>query len=193
MAGKCSSDRSGEMNWRGASCKFHNLHADADRPPALLPAGMALTSIGDLGWNALRDWSIRYSRVHHEQLAHNLTTMADYCRRRRVELAPHTKTSLAPQLVRRQMEARALGATAATAAQVRGLLAIGVARILLANLLVDPVAIRWIVTHVLTKARHRLGGVSSGGRTGARSVDAVSPWRRRSTIKVPAPCRRGWL
>ena len=70
---------------------------------------MALTSIGDLGWNALRDWSIRYSRVHHEQLAHNLTTMAVYCRRRRVELAPHTKTSLAPQLVRRQMEAGAGG------------------------------------------------------------------------------------
>ena len=114
-----------------------------------LPAGMPVMRIGDLGWNALRDLEYPALVLHEEQLVHNITTMADYCRRHRVELAPHAKTSLSPQLIRRQMEAGAWGATAATAAQVRGLLAIGVPRILLANLLVDPVAIRWIVTHVL--------------------------------------------
>jgi len=167
-----------------------------------LPTGMPLTSIGDLGWNALRDLEYPALVLHQEQLAHNLTTMADYCRRHGVELAPHAKTSLSPQLVRRQIEAGAWGATAATAAQVRGLLAIGVQRILLANLLVDPVAIRWIVTHVLTKpdtsfccyvdsvasvdVLDRASGQAGlagrldvllevgyqGGRTGARSVEA---------------------
>ena len=114
-----------------------------------LPAGVPLVRIGNLGWNALRDLEYPALVLHEEQLVHNITAMADYCRRHRVELAPHAKTSLSPQLIRRQMEAGAWGATAATAAQVRGLLAIGVPRILLANLLVDPVAIRWIVTHVL--------------------------------------------
>ena len=114
-----------------------------------LPAGMPVMRIGDLGWNALRDLEYPALVLHEEELVHNITTMADYCRQHRVELAPHAKTSLSPQLIRRQMEAGAWGATAATAAQVRGLLAIGVPRILLANLLVDPVAIRWIVTHVL--------------------------------------------
>jgi D-serine dehydratase len=114
-----------------------------------LPAGTPVTGIGDLGWNALRDLEYPALVLHEEQLVHNITTMADYCRHRGVELAPHAKTSLSPQLIRRQMEAGAWGATAAAAAQVRGLLAIGVPRILLANLLVDPVAIRWIVTHVL--------------------------------------------
>jgi len=114
-----------------------------------LPAGMPVTSIGDLGWNALLDLEYPALVLHEDQLAHNITTMADYCRHHRVELAPHAKTSLSPQLIRRQMEAGAWGATAATAAQVRGLLAIGVPRILLANLLVDTAAIRWIVTHVL--------------------------------------------
>jgi D-serine dehydratase len=114
-----------------------------------LPAGTPVTGIGDLGWNALRDLEYPALVLHEEQLVHNITTMADYCRHRGVELAPHAKTSLSPQLIRRQMEAGAWGATAATAAQVRGLLAIGVPRILLANLLVDPVAIRWMVTHVL--------------------------------------------
>ena len=114
-----------------------------------LPAGVPVTRIGDLGWNALQDLEYPALVLHEEQLVHNITTMAEYCRHHRVELAPHAKTSLSPQLIRRQMEAGAWGATAATAAQVRGLLTIGVPRILLANLLVDPVAIRWIVTHVL--------------------------------------------
>src|SRR5215208_3475796 len=109
-----------------------------------LTAGTPLTSIGELGWNALRHLEYPVLVLHEDALVHNITTMADYCRRHRVELAPHAKTSLSPQLIRRQIEVGAWGATAATAAQVRGLLAIGVPRILLANLLVDPVAIRWI-------------------------------------------------
>jgi D-serine dehydratase len=114
-----------------------------------VPAGLPLTRIADLGWNTLRDLEYPVLVLHEERLVHNIAMMADYCRRHRVELAPHAKTSLSPQLVRRQMEAGAWGATVATAAQVRGLLAVGVPRILLANLLVDPVAIRWVVTHVL--------------------------------------------
>jgi D-serine dehydratase len=114
-----------------------------------LPAGVPVTRIGDLAWNALRDLDYPVLVLHDEQLRHNIATMADYCRHNRVQLAPHAKTSLSPQLIRRQMEAGAWGATAATAAQVRGLLAVGVPRILLANLIVDPVAIRWIASHVL--------------------------------------------
>ncbi len=114
-----------------------------------LAPGMPVTRLGELGWNALRDLEYPVLVLHEDELVNNITTMADYCRRHRVELAPHAKTSLSPQLIRRQMEAGAWGATAATVAQVRGLLAVGVPRILMANLLVDPVAIRWIVTHVL--------------------------------------------
>jgi D-serine deaminase-like pyridoxal phosphate-dependent protein len=114
-----------------------------------LPADVPVMRIGDLGWNALRDLEYPALVLHEEQLAHNISTMADYCRHHGVELAPHAKTSLSPQLIRRQMEAGAWGATAATVAQVRGLVAIGVPRVLLANLLVDPAAIRWIANHVL--------------------------------------------
>ena len=114
-----------------------------------LPAGMPVMRIGDLGWNALQDLEYPALVLHEEQLVHNITTMADYCRHHRVELAPHAKTSLSPQLIRRQMEAELGERQPRPPAHVRGLLAIGVPRILLANLLVDPVAIRWIVTHVL--------------------------------------------
>jgi hypothetical protein len=63
-----------------------------------------VTRIGDLGWNALRDLEYPVLVLHEEQLVHNITTMADYCRQHRVELAPHAKTSLSPQLIQRQME-----------------------------------------------------------------------------------------
>jgi hypothetical protein len=74
-----------------------------------LPAGMPVTSIGDLGWNALLDLEYPALVLHEDQLVHNITTMADYCRHHRVELAPHAKTSLSPQLIRRQMAAGAWG------------------------------------------------------------------------------------
>jgi len=145
-----------------------NMRATRDRRFKGLPlaAGMPLTRIGELGWNALRHLEYPALVLHEDELVHNITTMADYCRRHRVELAPHAKTSLSPQLIRRQIEAGAWGATAATATQVRGLLAIGVPRILMANLLVDPVAIRWIATHVL-------GDVDTGFSCYVDSVGSV--------------------
>jgi hypothetical protein len=73
------------------------------------PAGVPVTGIGDLGWNALRDLECPVLVLHEEQLVHNITTMADYCRHYRVELAPHAKASLSPQLIRRQIEAGASG------------------------------------------------------------------------------------
>jgi D-serine dehydratase len=144
-----------------------------------LTAGMPVSRIGELGWNALRHLEYPVLVLHEEELVHNITTMADYCRRHRVELAPHAKTSLSPQLIRRQIGAGAWGATAATAAQVRGLVAIGVPRILMANLLVDPVAIRWIATHVL-------GDVDTGFSCYVDSVASVELLDRECGQVTPA-------
>ena len=52
-------------------------------------------------------------------LAHNLSTMAAWCRDRGVELAPHGKTHMAPQLLARQLAAGACAVTVATISQVR--------------------------------------------------------------------------
>ena len=61
-----------------------------------------------------------------EALAHNLATMAGWCRERGVELAPHGKTHMAPQLLARQFDAGACAITAATISQVRVFRAFGV-------------------------------------------------------------------
>jgi D-serine dehydratase len=114
----------------------------------LLPAGVPVTGIGDLGWNALRDLECPVLVLHEEQLVHNITPMADLPSRSGRAGSARQDVPVAAADPALDRSGR-LGATAATAAQVRSLLALGVPRILLANLLVDPVAIRWIVTHLL--------------------------------------------
>ena len=61
-------------------------------------------------------------------LTHNLTTMADWCARHGMALAPHGKTTMAPQLFARQLELGAWGITAANISQLRVYRAFGVRR-----------------------------------------------------------------
>jgi D-serine deaminase-like pyridoxal phosphate-dependent protein len=77
-------------------------------------------------------------------LTHNLTTMADWCARTGMSLAPHGKTTMAPQLFARQLQLGAWGMTTANISQLRVYRAFGVRRILLANELVDPAGLRWL-------------------------------------------------
>ncbi|MFD9889929.1 amino acid deaminase [Amycolatopsis sp. NPDC059027] len=83
-----------------------------------------------------------------EALEHNLATMADWCAARGVVLAPHGKTTMAPQLFARQIAHGAWGITAANAGHVRIYRAFGVSRILLANQLLDPAGLRWVAAEL---------------------------------------------
>jgi D-serine deaminase-like pyridoxal phosphate-dependent protein len=133
-------------------------------------------------------------------IAHNLRLMADWTRSRGVELAPHGKTTMAPQLWRRQLDAGAWAITLATAWQLQVARSAGVDRLLLANPLVDPAALSWVRAELAAHPMLRLtcwadsvrtvdltakglaGGTGGrsldvlvelgapGGRTGARSV-----------------------
>ena len=74
-------------------------------------------------------------------LRHNADRMAGWCAERGVGLAPHGKTTMAPVLWQRQLDAGAWGITVATASQLWVAVAARVPRVLLANALVDPVAL----------------------------------------------------
>ncbi|MCV7422266.1 alanine racemase [Mycobacterium yunnanensis] len=81
-------------------------------------------------------------------LAHNLATMAAWCGDRGVELAPHGKTHMSPQLLARQFGVGATAVTLATISQVRVFRAFGVDRVVLANELVDEAGLRWLATEL---------------------------------------------
>jgi D-serine dehydratase len=74
----------------------------------------------------------------------NVRSMAAYCAAAGVHLAPHGKTTMAPQLLALQLEAGAWGVTAATVAQVQVFRSFGMPRILIANEVTDRAAIEWL-------------------------------------------------
>ncbi len=78
----------------------------------------------------------------------NTRLMADWAAAAGVRLAPHGKTTMSPQLWGEQLAAGAWGITLATGWQVQVARSFGVARILLANALVDPVGLRWLATEL---------------------------------------------
>jgi len=82
--------------------------------------------------------------LRESALTHNIDAMAGYCRRAGVELAPHGKTTMAPQLAARQLAAGAWGITVATSAQLQTYYRFGIRRLLLANELVDAAGIHWL-------------------------------------------------
>ncbi len=84
-------------------------------------------------------------------LAHNASTMADWCAAAGVRLAPHGKTTMAPQLFERQLAAGAWAITAATISQVQVYRSFGINRILIANELTDPAGIAWLARELTTK------------------------------------------
>ncbi|MGW0828234.1 amino acid deaminase [Streptomyces sp. NPDC002845] len=79
-----------------------------------------------------------------ERLEHNLALMETYAARHGLAFAPHGKTSMAPQLFRRQIEHGAWGITLAVPHQVRVAREFGVQRVFLANEVVDEAALRWV-------------------------------------------------
>jgi D-serine deaminase-like pyridoxal phosphate-dependent protein len=83
-----------------------------------------------------------------ERLEHNLKVMESYAARHGLAFAPHGKTSMAPQLFRRQIEHGAWGITLAVPHQVRVAYAYGFRRLFLANELVDAAALRWVAARL---------------------------------------------
>ncbi|WP_029043572.1 amino acid deaminase [Cupriavidus sp. WS] len=102
-----------------------------------LEAPLAPAAAGQVGWQLLaEDLSLPAAVLYEERLAHNLAWMRRFMHEYGVQLAPHGKTTMAPKLFARQLEAGAWGITLATAHQTAAAHAHGVRRVLMANQLV---------------------------------------------------------
>jgi D-serine deaminase-like pyridoxal phosphate-dependent protein len=86
--------------------------------------------------------------LKEKALSHNLEAMARFCAERSVLLAPHGKTTMAPQLFDRQLAAGAWAITAASAEHARVYRAFRVPRILFANELVRPDEAHWFASEL---------------------------------------------
>jgi D-serine dehydratase len=110
--------------------------------PARRPGELAA-----LGWNMLAgDLPLPVALIRRSALEHNLAWMQRFARERGVDLAPHGKTTMSPQLFRRQLEAGAWGLTVANATQLAVAVAAGARRVLVANQVLAAADLRRIAS-----------------------------------------------
>ncbi|MFM7248084.1 MAG: alanine racemase, partial [Actinomycetota bacterium] len=110
----------------------------ADPPPT--PA-----DVRERGWSLLDgDLPLPVLALREDALDANIATMRAWCAAHDASLAPHGKTTMAPELFRRQLDAGCWAITVATIAQARVCAAFGVPRILIASEVVDPAGLGWI-------------------------------------------------
>ena len=165
-----------------------------------------------LGWSLFDGrFLLPVMALRASALDHNIRLIADYCGERGVSLAPHGKTTMAPAIFRRQLDAGAWAMTLATAWQARVAAANGVPRILLANEVVDAGSIDWLAGTLddgpevfcwidsvagIELLEARLGGRSrrlpvlieigiAGGRAGVRDFEAAVALARRVAESAP--------
>jgi D-serine deaminase-like pyridoxal phosphate-dependent protein len=113
-----------------------------------LPDSLADVPLGRVGELGLSLWAgdllLPALTLRGDRLRHNLARMRRFCDEHGVALAPHGKTTMAPQLFADQLAAGAWGMTAATVGQAQVMARYGVRRILIANEVLDRRAIRWL-------------------------------------------------
>jgi D-serine dehydratase len=94
--------------------------------------------IGAAGWHVLAgDLPLPLAVLKRDALMHNLAWMQSYARSQGVDLAPHGKTTMSPQLFRRQLAAGAWGLSFATVTQTSIGVAAGARRCIIANQVVS--------------------------------------------------------
>ncbi|HEX8262273.1 MAG TPA: alanine racemase, partial [Allosphingosinicella sp.] len=117
-----------------------------------LPAraeGLTGAEIGALGLSLTGgDMMMPVAVLRERALRHNMAAMQAFADGTGAHLAPHGKTSMSPELFAMQMAAGAWGLTAATAHHVRVYRRFGVRRVFLANQLVAPADIAWILAEI---------------------------------------------
>jgi len=170
----------------------------------LAAAPLPLAAIGAQGWSLLDgDLPLPLAVIRDSALAHNHAWMRDFTAATGVLLAPHGKTTMAPQIFAQQLAAGAWGMTVANVQQLGICASVGVRRILMANQLLGALEVRAVVGllrrhpdlefHFLIDSPAQLAAIEAaaasdppphkltalielgvpGGRAGARSHDGA--------------------
>src|SRR5258706_12096543 len=95
---------------------------------------LPISAIGAQRWNLLGgDLPLPLAVIRDSALAHNHAWMRDFTAATGVLLAPHGKTTMAPQIFAQQLAAGAWGITVATVQQLGICVHFGVRRVIMAN------------------------------------------------------------
>ena len=113
--------------------------------PAVPP--MPVSELEKQDWNVARqDLALPLMTLSSDALLNNLDVMSRFCADAGVLLAPHGKTSMAPQLFALQLAAGAWGITVASTQQLAVCARFGVPRVMIANEVVGAANVRALCT-----------------------------------------------
>jgi len=113
-------------------------------PPVLGESSANARDIPARGLNLLvGDLPLPVAVLKASALEHNSRWMRAFLAHHDVALAPHGKTTMSPALFHRQIADGAWGISAASVQQAAVMQAFGIRRVLIANQVVDPVAMHW--------------------------------------------------
>src|SRR5689334_1840133 len=114
-----------------------------------MPGGLqpfALSTIASKHWNVLaEDLTLPLCVLHQSALDHNASWMRAFLGASNAVIAPHGKTTMSPQLFRRQIDDGAWAITVANAQQAQVARYYGFQRIVLANQLVGKQFVRFVL------------------------------------------------
>lgn len=135
------------------------------------------------------EFSTPFPVIDAEAVEHNLQLMARWCEENRLELHPHVKSTMAPQLFLRQLSAGATGVSVATPAQLRYAAESGVRSVQLAGQLVQRQEAAWLARWLSrSDLNSALVWVDS-----VESVDVVSEAAARAGVVVDVLLEVGQL
>ena len=163
---------------------------------------LPISAIGAQRWSVLNgDLPLPVAVIRDSALAHNHAWMRDFTASTGVLLAPHGKTTMAPQIFAQQLAAGAWGITVANVQQLGLCVRFGVRRVLMANQLLGATEVGAVIRlreehpdlefHFLIDSQAQLASIDHlaapqkmsrkltalvelglpGGRTGARTFD----------------------
>ena len=169
--------------------------------PLSSPA-LPISALGAQRWSVLAgDLPLPLAVIRDSALAHNHAWMRDFTASTGVLLAPHGKTTMAPQIFAQQLAAGAWGITVANVQQLGLCVRFGVRRVIMANQLLGAAEVDAVVRlqethpdlefHFLVDSQAQLAAIESvarpqrrsrkltalvelgvpGGRTGSRTYD----------------------
>src|SRR5947208_15059049 len=109
-------------------------------------APLPLAAIGLQDWNLLRgDLPFPLAVIRDSALAHNHAWMRDFSASTGVLLAPHGKTTMAPQIFAQQLAAGAWGIPVANVQQLGLCVRFGVRRVIMANRLLGAAEVGTVI------------------------------------------------
>ena len=145
-------------------------------------APLRRSSIAAQHWNVLRgDLPLPAAVIRRRALQGNLQWMQQYAREQGVELAPHGKTPMSPQLFAAQLAAGAWGITFANVTQARLGLLSGVSRCLIANQVLAADDLAAIATLLRAHAGARMPFLVDSNA----QLDLIEAWWRAQS-RAPA-------